>query len=433
VMSPTGEPVKDYTEPAINGARFSHDGQRLIRWGNRDDVLVTDLETGETTQLHGHAGGVGEATESPDGRFLAVTTRSRETVIWNLTEPGPPALGNIFVSGHVEAAVPSDDGTTWQVTQLLAGVAGRGIRLSLDGSFERKTSGDFRHGPQLNPVTSPAGLVGGMGLDERGRIESLISGDVLLDLPAEQCVHPIAIDDLGELAVVGGERRASTSLLCRQTMRGAVVDIDTGEHLFEIPLPIYAAFGHPGTATADLVVINHDWNTVDVRRLPEGDLIDSMQVEVYRPFISEDGRWVAWGSATSGAFLVDLEAVAAGTPMEEAVVMNPQIESGVTNIVKAAGNYLAASYPRGVIRVWRIDTGELWLTLPETDHLGVTHLAFSADGRYLFYGDRGVIRRMPLDPEELASLARERSLRDFTFDQCERFLSGGADCTQYER
>lgn len=70
----------------------------------------------------------------------------------------------------------------------------------------------------------------------------------------------------------------------------------------------------------------------------------------------------------------------------------------------------------------------LWFTLPVTDHLGVTHLAFSADGLHLFYADRGVVRRMPLDPAELASLAREGSLRDFTFDDCERFLSDAADC-----
>jgi hypothetical protein len=45
---------------------------------------------------------------------------------------------------------------------------------------------------------------------------------------------------------------------------------------------------------------------------------------------------------------------------------------------------------------------------------------------------QGVMRRMPLEAEELVELARERSLRDFNVDECENFLPEDTDCTLYE-
>jgi hypothetical protein len=151
----------------------------------------------------------------------------------------------------------------------------------------------------------------------------------------------------------------------------------------------------------------------------------------FRPFISADGRWATWGSGTAGAFLLDLEAVAAGAAMEDSIQFNPRVESGPTNFTRAGGEYLAAAYSRGIIRVWQIDTQELWFTLPETEHITFTWQFISDDGSYLFYADGGVIRRMPLDPDELAELARRRSLRDFSLEECERFLSADTDCSVY--
>jgi hypothetical protein len=278
------------------------------------------------------------------------------------------------------------------------------------------------------PVVSPSGLVGGRGADGRGRIEDLATGDLVWEAPSEQCAYPVAIDDLGELALIGG------GLVCGyEAGGGGVVDLASGRFLFELPvLPLYAAFGHPGTPTEDLIVVNPAFEVIEVRRLPDGELVDSLEVgSAFRPFISADGRWATWGSATTGAFLLDLEAVAAGTAMEDSIEFNPRVESGVTNFTRAGGEYLAAAYSRGVIRVWWIDTKELWFTLPETEHITFTWQFISDDGRYLFYADGGVIRRMPLDSEELADLARRRSLRNFSTEECERFLPGDTDCSLY--
>ena len=62
--------------------------------------------------------------------------------------------------------------------------------------------------------------------------------------------------------------------------------------------------------------------------------------------------------------------------------------------------------------------------------LGVA--AVTADGKDLYYsGEGGVVRRMPLDPEELAALARSRVQRPFNVEECERF-DIAEDCSVYE-
>lgn len=429
VMSPSGDTLEEFAESALLGALFSSDGQRIFRWGNRDDVLITTVETGATTQLHGHSGGAIYASPSPDGRFLAVTARTLETVVWDISSPGSADLGNVYIGGLVESAEPAPDGKVWHATQYIDDKA-FGRRISSDGVFDSSSS-EFAYGYQMNPVTSPAGLVGGESVDGRGRVENIETGQLLLQLPEEQCGYPTAIDDLGEKVIIGG----GGDNCGFDVPGGGVIDLASDEYLFEIPLPIYAAFGHPGTATEDLVVVNTDFETIEVRQLPAGTVIASMQVEgfAFRPFISADGRWVTWGSQTGGAFLIDLEAVAAGSPMEETIVLNPHVEAGVTHFTRAEGDLLAASYSRGVIRVWKIDTGELWFSLPESDHPYFTWVVFSRDGRYLFYADGGIMRRMPLDPDELAELARERSLRDFSVEECERFLPDEINCAKYEQ
>lgn len=430
IVSPTGEVVDEYAGPAITRARFSRDGDLLIQWGNRDDVLITTLETRDTLQLHGHRGGVRFVTQSPDGRFMAATTTSGETMIWDLTDAGPE-LWNVPIGGVVRSAEPGSDGSTWHAIRL-AGANAYGVTLSPDGAFEESVSSAFVFS-YFDPVSSPSGLIGGRSVDGRGKVENVATGDTVLQLPEEECGYPVALDDPGELVLIGGGE------ICGYDAGGGgVIDLRSGEYLFEMPvLPIYATFGHPGTSTEDLIVINtgYETNTMEVRRLPEGELLGSMEVEgfAFRPFVSADGRWATWGSQTGGAFLVDLEAVAAGAPMGDSVVFNPRVEAGVTNFTRSGGDYLSAAYSRGAIRVWRIDSRELWFTLPESEHLTFTWQFISDDGRYLFYADGGLIRRMPLDPDELASLARERSLRDFSVEECERFLAEETDCAKYEQ
>lgn len=431
VLSRSGDLVGEYPGPAIVGARFAPDGDRLIQWGSRDDVVVTSLGTGSTLQLHGHPGGGVFASPSPDGRFVAVATEGGETAIWDLTDTGPEELGNLSIGGVVWSAEPSLDESTWDAVRF-DGETAHGVRVSSDGRTVGVGSTVFQAGFQVTPVGSPSGLIGGRRIDGRGWVEDIVTGEPVLEFPAAACRYPVALDDLGGLALVGGGE------VCGYDAGGGgVVDLATGEYLFALPvLPIYGAFGHPGTPTEDLVVVNtgFDEMKMEVRRLPEGDLLASFDVPspAFRPFISADGRWASWGTASSGGFLMDLQAVADGTSVGRALVFNPHVESGVTNFTRTGGDYLATSSSRGVIRVWRIDTQELWFSLPENEHPTFTWQFISDDGRYLYSADRTVIRRMPLDPEELAALARERAVRGFSSEECERFLSDETDCSVHE-
>ena len=118
--------------------------------------------------------------------------------------------------------------------------------------------------------------------------------------------------------------------------------------------------------------------------------------------------------------------ILAGAEVEEAVALNKLVQGGPTTFTKAGGGYLVTGHSGEVLRFWHLDSGEAWLSLPVNSGSNTLH-AMTPNGRYHYYEDAGgVVRRFPLDPEELAQLARERVQRDFTTEECTRFLITGS-------
>jgi WD40 repeat protein len=79
------------------------------------------------------------------------------------------------------------------------------------------------------------------------------------------------------------------------------------------------------------------------------------------------------------------------------------------------------------VRLWDLATGDMIVELNADPTQGYA-VEFSPDGNYLYYGDTGdVLRRYPLDTDELIELAESRLTRDLTPDECRRYL-GSIDC-----
>ena len=117
----------------------------------------------------------------------------------------------------------------------------------------------------------------------------------------------------------------------------------------------------------------------------------------------------------------------AGETGNDVVALNKLVIGGPTTYTIAGGGYLVTGHSGEVLRFWHLDSGDEWLALP-VDTRAPTMQAMTADGRYLYYADKGgVVRRLPLDPAELAELARQRVQRTFTAEECARFGVSSCD------
>ena len=101
-------------------------------------------------------------------------------------------------------------------------------------------------------------------------------------------------------------------------------------------------------------------------------------------------------------------------------------DAGVTGIDISDDGILASIGLGEEVRLWDLETGALLVELQTHPPSGLATLAFSPDGSYLLYTDGDVLRRYPLDADELVRLARSLVTREFTSQECATFLI--ADC-----
>lgn len=201
-------------------------------------------------------------------------------------------------------------------------------------------------------------------------------------------------------------------------------------------------FGPSGTIAEDLLIarsLSLDENgrvvaAIEIRRMPGGVLVGSIpanELALWRPFISADGRYVAFGSGQTGGYAVDVRQALDGASMEDAIVFNPLCNGGVTTFPDVGGGWFVMGQSGGVLRFYDLETSVEEMTLPVDTDRG-TLFRITADGRNLYYqGAGGVLRRFPLDDTELVALAEQRVQRDFTEAECERFAIAD-DCSNYE-
>jgi DNA-binding SARP family transcriptional activator/WD40 repeat protein len=419
-------PVREIQATATGAGVYSSDGTKLALFGNNDIVTVLDIASDRRLELRGNPGGVYFLAFSPDGSRLVALAYSGETLVWDVSRTGS-LPGTIASSGDINEIELVSDGREMLVT------AGSG-HAGFAARFDVSTGAEMGRSPQVGwgflawpAVSNSFTLVGGIGLDgEPGGLISIATGLEVMGM--EGCELPLAIDDNARFAVIGGYGS------CVDGGSGTLVEVATGEVVVNWPeLPLAAGFGRVGTPSADLVAVNRDFSHIELRELPTGRLVASMTATgiFFQPRFSADGRWLVFGSQAAGATVIDVKKVVTGTPMEDAVALKAHIEGGPTQFAAAQGNLLVTTHSGKEVRVWRSDTREEWFVLP-VDTGNFTSAAFSPDGGYLYYEvEGGVIRRMPLDEEELVDLARSRTFRDFNSDECRRYLPKDTDCSVY--
>ena len=140
-----------------------------------------------------------------------------------------------------------------------------------------------------------------------------------------------------------------------------------------------------------------------------------------------EGKWLAGGTADGHAWVLDLAAVVAGTAAADAMLFDETVHAG-----RERRPCPQRRRPPGHGRAER-RTGQAVGRLVErpADRAPDRAIRLVApgrvqpDGSYLLYNDGGVLRRYPLDPDELIELAESRLTRGLTPEECRQYLSAG--------
>ncbi len=138
------------------------------------------------------------------------------------------------------------------------------------------------------------------------------------------------------------------------------------------------------------------------------------------------GRWLAGGTESGKAWVLDLAAVVAGKAAKDALVFDTTVHNGAAAGValSADGTLATAGASDGRVKLWDVSSGQLLVELPTAAATNEeAPVVFSPDGNYLLYSDGGVLRRYPLHVDALVTLARSRLTRGLTTDECRQYLS----------
>jgi WD40 repeat protein len=274
--------------------------------------------------------------------------------------------------------------------------------------------------------------------DGRTVVRDLRTLEPVAELPP--CASPLAmsadgsrlvVDGLGPCTTVNGPQTFDPTP--QAVLRSRVVDAATGEVLLDLgERYISAARFNPGGRfpAGRYLAVNIGNKLVEIYDMDALTLLTNLDFGEGFTFgmaFDPEGTRLAGGTAHGHAWVLDLAAVVAGTPAADAMLFDQAVQKGVNvgHALSADGLLATAGLGDGRVKLWDVASRELLIEL-QTKPTDSSHpVEFSPDGSYLLYNDGGVLRRYPLDPDELVELAESRLTRDLTLEECRRYLGAG--------
>ncbi len=212
-------------------------------------------------------------------------------------------------------------------------------------------------------------------------------------------------------------------------LRNRVIEVGSGREIIDLgdDVPYRAAFNPQGRFAADrYLAVNMNNLRVDLYDVVERRLVDSLSVPdvLFAHAFDPTGRWLVGSTSAGRIWVLDVAAVVAGTPPEDAIVLDwVAHEGGIPAIAVSADGTLATTGFGQEVKLWNLSTGELLLELRTVPAQGKSTIAFSPDGSYLLYSDGDLVRKYLRDTDDLVELAESLLTRDFTSDECRRYLN----------
>lgn len=247
----------------------------------------------------------------------------------------------------------------------------------------------------------------------------------------DMCRAPLAVTPDNSRVVLSGWSCANQ--VAPDSARSAVVDLQSGEEIFSLPYQTLwsAEFNPEGVFEGGSLLAATDQATVGIWDMADGRLLGSLDRADHDEFgnilavtFDPNGRYLVGGTTSGTVWVVDLEQVVAGDDMADALVFNRQAHTGATPVPAMNGEGIVGTAGfDGMVRLWDLDTEDLILEFESNIEIPVVR--FSPDGIELLYPDGMSIRRMPVDPHRLRSLAGELLTRDFLADECAQYARPG--------
>jgi serine/threonine protein kinase/WD40 repeat protein/DNA-binding SARP family transcriptional activator len=168
---------------------------------------------------------------------------------------------------------------------------------------------------------------------------------------------------------------------------------------------------------AELASVGYDgsvrvWNPLT----GDGRVLRSFDYETIALAYNPDGSRLAVAERTGAIHVLD------SVTGEIHSTLDPVSGPPTGLVFSPDGDMLAGAGPGHFAYVWEMDTGRLVRRMQGSVYapMGV---AFANDGsELLVLATEGVLRRYLLDPVELVELARQKVTRDFTEEECQRYL-----------
>jgi len=403
----------------ILGLEFSPDG-KLLATGSLDGTTrIWDASTGqELQQLAGHTDGVMDIAFHPSGEHLASASMDGTIRIWNISQSQEylsfPTGGS---SGRIAF---SPDGT------LLAG-GSIGIEIddgistgigvvhvwNLETGQEPVLYSDDHHHRAIEVVAfNPDGsqLASGDG-NASLKVWDVDSGRLInaKEVQNINSIYDVVYSPAGSQLAIGGEY-TSFYLLDGTTLEGI-----SGYPTFgEVDGLAFSPDGVLLAATTRTGMVEM-WNTHTGEKLPTISASEGWITDID---FSPDGEDLALASDDGTASIYQVE--------DQKLQLTLRGHSAPVSAVSYSpdGRWIATASQDGSARLWDATSGEELLLLRPESGVGLVDVVFGPDGKMLATSGDDAVRVFLLGIDDLVDLAKRRLSRDFTIQECQRFLPG---------
>jgi WD40 repeat protein len=269
-------------------------------------------------------------------------------------------------------------------------------------------------------------IFGSHSESRNGVILDAESGEILHQW---KCLTPREVSPSGALAVLDGQ------LACDQG-KGAtfsrVVDLESGQVLLDLGTReiTNAMFSPLDTDdSSGFLVVNARNSEIELYSMPELEKVGEMTALEYgnlflRVHIDPESEYLGIGAVGGVVGVVDLEAVAGGASMYEALVLHIEGHKGnVTQVSPTSSGLVVSAGFDGFYRVWDVETGERLFEIRAPGLRDAASAYWTNDGQTLGYEDAsGFIRLTSVDVDEVLAQARAALTRSLTDDECTQYL-----------